>query len=347
MQKQTSKEVCPEDAVLRIQTAYRGYMARKRYGPLINKKTGAIDSDTAKFIEPFANKWKNKSIFQVLLQYRSVKFQDFINFSQQVHIYNQRLVQGLTLSSMCILLERIDPREKKENLGPVRKPVWKIPFRLDEIPFFDTSYLCAPNEITNFTGYESDTEPWDAPMRRKKNVSSEIRSQLSGYNRRGSNVYVTADDDYLVNETFTRDPLIGMPRIAPRMYEYSPQHKARTPSPRHQSPHKFISPTSLSPTPYCIQPVSYIRDRFGGDSINMENRSVSYKKRSAPKPPADLYHSPNHAPKVWNAKKGMAPQPHPRVSSPQERRVNPINELKAMGKKTADVRSLTVSDDFL
>jgi hypothetical protein len=73
-----------EGAVLRIQTAYRGYLARKNYGPLINSKTGKIDGETAKFIEPFASKWKNKSIFQVLLQYRSFRFRDFVNFSQQV-----------------------------------------------------------------------------------------------------------------------------------------------------------------------------------------------------------------------------------------------------------------------
>lgn len=65
--------------------AYRGHIVRKKYGPLINKDSGQIDDDTAKFIRPFAKKWKNKSMFQVLLQYRSAKFQDLINLSQQVY----------------------------------------------------------------------------------------------------------------------------------------------------------------------------------------------------------------------------------------------------------------------
>lgn len=64
--------------------AYRGHIARKKYGPLINKESGLLDKETAEFLQPFAKKWKNKSLFQVLLQYRSAKHQDFVNFAQQV-----------------------------------------------------------------------------------------------------------------------------------------------------------------------------------------------------------------------------------------------------------------------
>lgn len=71
-----------EAAVVKIQTAFRGYQIRKMYGPLINQKTGKIDITTAKFIEPFATRWKNKSIFQILLQYRSIRHMDLVEFSQ-------------------------------------------------------------------------------------------------------------------------------------------------------------------------------------------------------------------------------------------------------------------------
>lgn len=80
--RQPSKEMSSEDAVVRIQTAFRGYRIRKLYGPMINEKTGKIDIATAKFIEPFAARWKKKSLFQVLLQYRSVRHMDLVNFSQ-------------------------------------------------------------------------------------------------------------------------------------------------------------------------------------------------------------------------------------------------------------------------
>lgn len=64
--------------------AYRGYIVRKAYGPLINKSTGQIDEETAAFLKRFAMKWKSRSIFQVLLQYRAVRYQDLVHFSQQV-----------------------------------------------------------------------------------------------------------------------------------------------------------------------------------------------------------------------------------------------------------------------
>lgn len=113
-----AKNMDPDYAVLKIQSAFRGYCARKIYGPLMNSKTGKIDIATAKFIEPFAARWKHKSIFQVLLQYRSVRHMDLVNFSQQVHIYNQRMVAGTTATSKCILLDKIDPKEiNKEQLG--------------------------------------------------------------------------------------------------------------------------------------------------------------------------------------------------------------------------------------
>lgn len=75
-------ELSQEEAVVKIQTAFRGYQIRKIYGPLINQKTGKIDIATAKFIEPFAARWKKKSMFQVLLQYRSIRHMDLTNFSQ-------------------------------------------------------------------------------------------------------------------------------------------------------------------------------------------------------------------------------------------------------------------------
>lgn len=37
---------------------------------------------------------------------------------QQVHIYNQRMIAGLTATEQCILMEKIDPKEiNKEQLG--------------------------------------------------------------------------------------------------------------------------------------------------------------------------------------------------------------------------------------
>lgn len=64
--------------------AFRGYKVRQKYGPLLNSNTGKIDLETSKFIRPYAKRWKVKSIFQILLLYRSARYQDLVNLTQQV-----------------------------------------------------------------------------------------------------------------------------------------------------------------------------------------------------------------------------------------------------------------------
>lgn len=188
-----------DEAVVRIQKFYRGYQARKIYGSLINRKTGKLDETTAAFIAPFAKKWKSKTIFQIVLQYRAHQYQNLINFCQQVHYFNQYAVHCVNTVSNCVLLEKINPREfQKEILGPVKLSCLKIPFRFDELPFFDTSHMCEDQMYHE----EDDEWDWDVPMRR-------IRPASGGYGR--NDPVMTkygVDFEYLVNEPFTRDNTI-------------------------------------------------------------------------------------------------------------------------------------------
>lgn len=62
-------------------------MCRRKYGPLVNKRTGKIDNETFAFVKNYAKRWKGKSIFQVLLQYRAARYHDLVNMSQQVGTY--------------------------------------------------------------------------------------------------------------------------------------------------------------------------------------------------------------------------------------------------------------------
>lgn len=59
-------------------------MCRQKYGPLINRRTGKIDSETFAFVKSYAKRWKEKTIFQVLLHYRAARYHDLVNMSQQV-----------------------------------------------------------------------------------------------------------------------------------------------------------------------------------------------------------------------------------------------------------------------
>lgn len=75
-----------------------------------------------------------------------------------------------------MVLEKVDPRETNPALlGSLRQPVRKLPFRLNEIPFYDTMYMCDPVTGQSLDlGDDSDQEDWDAPLRRTVNVSSHI-----------------------------------------------------------------------------------------------------------------------------------------------------------------------------
>lgn len=111
---------------------------------------------------------------------------------------------GTTTCSNCIMTEKIDASQKNRALlGPVKPSVWKLRFRMDEIPFFDTTYMCDPSSVSYmYTGNDSDTEDWDAPLRRRKNVSSEITKAVQR----------NSEDNGLANEPFHRDPSLPIKR---------------------------------------------------------------------------------------------------------------------------------------
>lgn len=77
----------------------------------------------------------------------------------------------------CILLDKIDPKQcNPALLGSQPQSVRKLPFRLDDIPYFDTTFLCDPvmdKYYTPGTGADSDDE-WDAPLHRAPTVAAKI-----------------------------------------------------------------------------------------------------------------------------------------------------------------------------
>lgn len=60
--------------------AYRKSARRKELSDMFEP----LEEEDFNFIKPFASKWKNNSIFSVLMRYRAIRLQDFFNFSQQV-----------------------------------------------------------------------------------------------------------------------------------------------------------------------------------------------------------------------------------------------------------------------
>lgn len=88
-------------------------------------------------------------------------------------------------------LDKIDPRETNAKLlGSAQMPVRKLPFRLNEIPFYDTTFMCDP--LTGAAldlGDDTDNEEWDAPLRRTVNVSTHILNSSAAVSGLNANKY--------------------------------------------------------------------------------------------------------------------------------------------------------------
>ncbi|XP_066595242.1 neither inactivation nor afterpotential protein C isoform X2 [Prorops nasuta] len=141
-----SIEMSQDQAALVLQKAYRGHVVRKEVSPRL--KGEEMDEETKDMMRFYSSKWRSKSIFQVLLLYRAARFQDLVQFSQQVHLYNQAIVGALESTNERIPLERIDPGVKRSAyLGQLPPPqVHKLPFSFQhDLPCFDTSYMNDPS----------------------------------------------------------------------------------------------------------------------------------------------------------------------------------------------------------
>lgn len=67
--------------------AVRDYLKKgPHYLPLYDESTGLLNQETANFLRLYVKRWRQKSIFQILLHYRAARYQDLVNLSQQVTI---------------------------------------------------------------------------------------------------------------------------------------------------------------------------------------------------------------------------------------------------------------------
>ncbi|XP_060801531.1 neither inactivation nor afterpotential protein C [Amyelois transitella] len=271
LKKQQSLNVTEDDAALLIQKAYRGYIVRKAYGPLINKGTGQIDEETASFLKRFAMKWKSRSIFQVLLQYRAVRYQDLVHFSQQVHIYNQAMLEALLNTSTSVLLDRVNPQAKEADfLGSGPPTVWKLPFRIDQLQYYDTSYMCDPaakSTDTFASQYDSDHEQWDEPLKRRFTAQTDITTS-------------STSTQTLMTVPFCRDPTQPVPKLPPEepkppssrpvVYKkkVQPHSYYQPPEPWHARDDTDILEGSSAPR---LRKTNYSRSLYGIDAPDMQN----------------------------------------------------------------------------
>ncbi|XP_052127874.1 neither inactivation nor afterpotential protein C-like [Frankliniella occidentalis] len=168
-QRADPKDPAQNEAATVIQRNFRGYKVRKEYGPLVSAG-GKLDVETAHFIRHYCHKWKAKSMYQVLLLYRAKRYQDFVYFGQQVHMYNQSMVWNSKTNREPVDPSSLESRAPPDFLeaGADHKPnVFKLPFRLQDPlllgVFSKVDPLC-PDRRASL----QEDEPWDAPFRPKQ-----------------------------------------------------------------------------------------------------------------------------------------------------------------------------------
>lgn len=207
----------------------------------------------------------------------------------------------------------------------MRRAVWKIPFRLDEIPFFDTTFLCEPAQPSHFTSYEEEVEPWDAPLRRRNNVSAQISNDLYMPRRRESHYSdIGSDDGMLVLEPFNRDPDAKIKKMNTRRYD-SPRVSIDSLIDENfedQQDYRSQSPRMLSAS------VGNLRSNF---MLGNGEATKVFKKRSAPPPPSD--HDFRNQLEHRQMKKAPAPQPPRPIQSYIAPKADPIREMEKIGRK--------------
>lgn len=271
----------------------------------------------------------------------------------QIHIFNQRAIVALKETHSCILLDKIDPKQcNPALLGEIPKSVHRLPFRLDDIPYFDTTFLCDPvmdQYYTPGTGNDSDNDSWDAPLKRTTStVASKIQASAAGNSNNRQQPYSQHSQTNLsglageftnINEPYSRDPNatfnpIGKRRGSKSFAPMPPQKyggggggqcQRHSPSAANSSPHE-------------------LRARFEQMS---GNQSGSLKKRSAPRmPPPPAYDAPSPTPRRRSSfgKKTHAPMTPSRPSSSGYefrgmdqtggmQKMNPVREMQLRGAK--------------
>ncbi|XP_064213013.1 neither inactivation nor afterpotential protein C isoform X2 [Tribolium castaneum] len=161
-----------EEAAIIIQKAYRESTVKKSYQDFAEDYK-ILDEETCGFIRKFALKWKNNTVFRILFLYKSVRHQDCFNFSQQVHLYNIGIFYELEELNQAISLDNIDSKANISVwLGEYSVAVQKMPFRLDEIPFCDTSEMS--NFVLNYELLDEKNDSWDLPYRWRNLISSKF-----------------------------------------------------------------------------------------------------------------------------------------------------------------------------
>ncbi|XP_057665363.1 neither inactivation nor afterpotential protein C isoform X1 [Diorhabda carinulata] len=307
LQPRRRDSMTEDEAAEVIQKAYRNAARRRE----VLEAYKQLSEEDKYFIRPYARKWKNKTLFSVLMRYRAKRVQDFYNLAQQVHLYNMNAYHKLLQTKEGIDLDFIDIRAQVGSyLDDINNSVLKLYFRLEDIPFYNTSHMS--DYLTNIGDIKNNEEPWDSPYRWR-----ESRSQTKDE---------STDDDMDTNDTlakinYRREPDEDLVALA---------------SPVESDDGKFTKDiinedirTQNRQTINSNKNVDEKNIKSGGNTqykVNLKKIENSYKPHSAP----DFLKNSSPANKDFDYIKATPINIKPKYS------IDPLDELRNIGRRDSN-----------
>ncbi|XP_054006011.1 neither inactivation nor afterpotential protein C isoform X2 [Hylaeus anthracinus] len=280
--------------------AYRGHTVRKEMGPRIGKMQ--MDQETMDMMKFYSSKWRSKSMFQVLLRYRAARYQDLVQFSQQVHLFNHAIVASLDATSEQISIDKVNSNVSPLTfLGHTKPPeVHKLPFNFNcDLPFPNTKSSGGMKALGSASSLASDDEheAWDAPLRRQTvpwaNRNTRTRDVEVQTTNSPHRVASDTEGKSLIDTPFSRDPNISVrcpPKEGSRSrmdntgYQHHSSNRSPVPSANAHNPRsndydstgsirsrKHAPPPPIPPFNQTQPPPMRSTDNYGSDTRSKSN----------------------------------------------------------------------------
>ncbi|XP_071862177.1 STKc_myosinIII_N_like and MYSc_Myo21 domain-containing protein ninaC isoform X2 [Bombus fervidus] len=316
------------------EVAYRGHVVRKETAPLLGK--GKMNPETMDMMKFYSSKWRSKSVFQVLLRYRAARYQDLVQFSQQVHLFNQAIVASLTTTNEQISIDRVDTNvSTSAYLGQLKPPqVHKLPFNFhQELPFPDMKRGMGGVGSASSSASDDEHEAWDAPLRRqtvpwanRKSRTRDVEVQTTNSPQRVAQS--GTEGQSLIDTPFSRDPNISV-RCPP---EESSQNRMGNSGFQHHSSNRSPVPPANAHNPRSnYDSTGSIRSRKHAPPPPVPfNQSQPPLTRSADNYSSDIRSKSN----VDTGSHDWEYEDKTNRSSGNVNRINPIQELQMIGRKS-------------
>ncbi|CAG0923942.1 unnamed protein product, partial [Notodromas monacha] len=256
--------VTEDEAAVKLQKAFRGFKVRKdlkKNNDDDNKRTlvsspGGMRIDIAHYWR----KWRSRTIFQQLQRYRSANVEQLIYFSQQVHLYGQDVNSVIRRWNDSVDLGRVEEKNLLKPSSVLRsispRPLHKVPLRLADVMYIDTSHLrdpfgsrglrtpTSPVRTPSPAFPEVDGDDWDAPLR---DVMSLLPSEISTL-QTIEHVKDWKDVMMMKSPSYNNGHSSRMNSVSPMNAGSSPRGML-SPAALNRSPGFAASPTRLTASP--------------------------------------------------------------------------------------------------